>query len=141
VSAIRATNRTQRLVLAFFAFVWLAFAMILVAAPQIYDATLTLGPGDHRLADMAFLTLLSALIATLVVGVIRRWRWLFWLIVVAFLFGIVRVIASGLQLANVLPSTGPRWYSVLQGVIGVLQFLIALAMISGCRRGGVWGEF
>ena len=139
--AIRATGRTQRLVLGFFAFVWLAFVMILLAAPEIYDSALTLGSGDHHVADIAFLMLLSALIALLVVGVIKRWRWVFWLIVVAFLFGIVRVIASGLQLVNVLPSAGPTWYSGFQGVIGVVQFLIALAMISGYRKGGLWGEF
>ena len=141
MTAIRATNRTQRVVVGFFAFVWLAFVMILITAPQIYDATLTLGPGDHHLQEMALLISLSALIMVLLVGVIRRWRWVFWLIVVAFTFGIVRVIASGLQLVNVLPSAGPAWYSGLQGMIGVIQFLIALAMISGYRKGGVWGEF
>ena len=146
--AIRATGRTQRLVLGFFAFVWLAFVMILLAAPEIYDSALTLGSGDHHLADIAFLMLLSALIALLVVGVIKRWRWVFWPIFLLrelhldpFLFGIVRVIASGLQLVNVLPSAGPTWYSGFQGVIGVVQFLIALAMISGYRKGGLWGEF
>jgi len=114
---------------------------ILLAAPQIYDSTLALGPGPHLVADLAFLISISGLIAILVVGVLGRWRWMFWLIVIAFLFGAVRVIASALQLMNVLPPAGPAWYSTLQGAIGVVQLLIALAMISGYRKGGTWGDF
>ena len=141
MAAIRATGRTQRLVLGFFAFVWLALLAILLAAPQIYDSTLALGPGPHLVAELAFLISISGLIAILVVGVLGRWRWMFWLIVIAFLFGAVRVIASALQLMNVLPPAGPAWYSTLQGAIGVVQLLIALAMISGYRKGGTWGDF
>ena len=84
---------------------------------------------------------LSALIATLVVGVIRRWRWAFWLILVAFLFGVLRLPASTLQFVGLIPATGPTWYEVLQGAIGVVQFLIALAMFAGYRKAGVWGGF
>jgi hypothetical protein len=35
---------------------------------------------------------------------------------------------------------GPAWYVILQGVIGVVQVLIGLAMILGYRRSGVWGS-
>jgi hypothetical protein len=35
---------------------------------------------------------------------------------------------------------GPTWYVILQGVIGVAQVLIALAMILAYRRSGVWGS-
>jgi hypothetical protein len=35
---------------------------------------------------------------------------------------------------------GSVWYVILQGVIGVVQVLIALAMILGYRRSGVWGS-
>jgi len=35
---------------------------------------------------------------------------------------------------------GPTWYVILQGVIGVVQVLIALAMILAYRRSGVWGS-
>jgi hypothetical protein len=141
VAAIRATNRTQRLVLGFFVLVWIGLVAILLAAPQIYDATLKLGPGAHVLVNLAFLISISALIALLATGVLRRWRWTFWLILVAFLFGVVRVLASALQLISVLPAQGPAWYAAFQGVVGVVQLLIALAMIAGYRRAGVWGAY
>ena len=141
MAAIRATNRTQRLVLGFFVLAWIGFVAILLAAAQIYETTLKVGPGAHRLVDLAFLISISAFIAVLAIGVVRRWRWTFWLIVVAFLFGIVRMLTSALQLISVLPAQGPAWYAAFQGVVGVVQFLIALAMIAGYRNAGVWGAY
>jgi hypothetical protein len=141
VAAIRATNRTQRLVLGFFAAVWVALVAILLTAPEIYDSTLRLGPDAHLLPDLAFLIAISVLIAILVIAVLKRWRWAFWLVVIAFLFGILRVPASAMQLMNVLPTGGPTWYVLLQAAIGLAQFVIALAMIAGYRRAGVWGAF
>lgn len=141
MAAIRATNRTQRLVLGFFAAVWVALVAILLTAPEIYDSTLRLGPGAHLLPDLAFLVAISVLIAILVIAALNRWRWIFWPVVIAFLFGILRVPASALQLMNVLPTSGPTWYVLLQAAIGVAQFVIALAMIAGYRRAGIWGAF
>jgi hypothetical protein len=45
-----------------------------------------------------------------------RWRWTFWLIVVAFLFGVLRVPASILELTGVLPAAGPTWYVLFQAL-------------------------
>jgi hypothetical protein len=129
------------LVLGFFAAVWLALLAILYADPQIYDSTLNLGPDSNRLADLALLIAISSLIAILAVGILRRWRWVFWLILLAFLAGIVRVIASTLELVGAVSAAGPTWYVEVQAAIGVAQFGIALAMIAGYRKAGVWGAF
>ncbi len=134
-------NRTQLLVLGFFVVIWIALLAILVLSPDVYAQALRLAPGDIRAIEIVFLAALSALIALLVIGVLRRWRWAFWLILVAFFFGVLRLPASGLQLVGLMPATGPTWYEALQGAIGVVQFLIALAMFSGYRKAGVWGEF
>jgi hypothetical protein len=61
--------------------------------------------------------------------VVRAWRWTFWLILVAFLAGLLRVPASALELIGVLPANGPTWYVLLQAGIGLVQFVIGLAMI------------
>ena len=45
------------------------------------------------------------------------------------------------QLAGIMPRQGPAWYVVLQAVVGLSQFAIALAMLAGCRKTGVWGAF
>jgi hypothetical protein len=33
------------------------------------------------------------------------------------------------------------WYIAVQGVAAVVQFAIALLMLAGYRRSGVWGAF
>ena len=87
-------TRTQALVLGFFLVVWVSLLVILVAAPDVYDQALSL-PGG-RGTELAFLAALSGLIGLLVVGVVRRWRWTFRLILVAFLFGVLRIWSPGL---------------------------------------------
>ena len=141
VIMISVVNRTQSLVLGFFVVVWISLVAILLVEPEIYDSAMKLPAGDHRLADVAFLGATSAFIALLVVGVLRRWRWTFWLILVAFLFGVLRVPASILALAGVLPAAGPTWYVLFQALLGLVQFAIGLLMLAGYRRAGPWGSF
>ena len=114
--------------------------MILALAPEIYNQALRLPGGDGRLAAFAFLVALTAFIALLCVGVVRRWRWMFWLVLVAFLAGVLRVPASLLELAGILPAPGPTWYVLLQAVFGLAQFAIGLAMLAEYRRSRrAWG--
>jgi len=131
-------NRTQALVLGFFALVWATLVVLFAVAPEVYYRAMKLSSAG---VGLLFLVGVSAFIALLGVGVLRRWRWLFWLIAFAFLFGVLRVPASVLTLAGVLPADGPPWYVVYQGFLGVVQFAIALMMLVGYRRGGTWGAF
>jgi len=134
-------NRSQLLVLAFIAAAVAALVVVLVIAPGVYTGTLKLAATASPLLGLALLAPLLALLCLLAVGVVRRWRWMFWLIVVAFLAGVLRVPAALLEARGVLPATGPGWYSWFQAVVGMIQFLIGLALLKGYRRGGVWGEF
>ena len=134
-------SRTQVMVLAFVAAAWVAVVAILAVAPDVYDQALGLPIADRRPFDVAFLAGLTIFLVIVGTGVVRRWRWMFWLILVAFLAGLVRVPASALELAGTIPMQGPAWYVVLQGVIGALQFMIGIAMVMGYRRSGVWGNF
>jgi len=134
-------NRTQLMVLVFFVCVWIGLVAILVFSPDVYSQTLKSAPGDVRVVEVLFLASLSTFLILLGVGVLRRWRWTFWLILIAFLFGILRVPASVLQLNGLLPATGPGWYEIVQGTIGGVQFAIALAMLAGYRKAGPWADF
>jgi hypothetical protein len=118
--------------------------VILAAARAVYDGQLSQAvrlSGDQRPAEIGALLALTALFVVLSTGVIRSWRWTFWLILVVFLAGIVRVPAAALQFAGIMPSQGPAWYVALQAVVGLIQFVIALAMLTGYRKTGVWGAF
>jgi hypothetical protein len=132
-------NRTQALVLGFFLVVLASLVVIRAAAPAVYDQALRFPPGWPGWAPTAFLLALVVVIGLLTVGVLRRRRWSFWLILVAFLAGVLRVPVAILQLAGVLHASTPSWYVVFQGLIGLAQLGIGLAMLAGYRRAGVWG--
>ncbi|HEX6777916.1 MAG TPA: hypothetical protein VF099_06915 [Ktedonobacterales bacterium] len=138
-------NRTKVLVLALFAGYWVFVVVLLVAARDFYDSqlpqTLRLPGNNQRPAEIGTLLVATALFAVLSIGVIRGWRWTFWLILIVFLVNIVRVPAAALQLAGIASSQGPAWDTVLQAVVGLIQFAIALAMLAGYRKAGVWGAF
>ncbi|HET9780394.1 MAG TPA: hypothetical protein VFR33_01330 [Candidatus Dormibacteraeota bacterium] len=113
-----------------------ALIAILLWAPSVYGQV-----AQRPLTEGSFLVAILALIAILAAGVVRRWRWTFWLIVVAFLAGALRVPASVLELAGVLQRTAPTWYVILQAVIGAVQLAIGIALLKGYRNAGVWGAF
>jgi len=128
-------------VLGFVVAAWIALLAILAFAPDIYARALNPPLGQARAVEFGFLSALTVFLALMGVGVLRRWRWMFWLIVVAFLAGLLRTLASALELARVLPTGGPGWYVLFQGVIGLVQFGIGLALLRGYRKAGVWGAF
>jgi hypothetical protein len=133
-------NRVQALVLAFLLMAWISLVVILIAAPEVYERRLRSLPGAQRLVEIVFVAALTTFIVLLSIGVVRRRRWAFWLILIAFLFGVLRIPVAVLQLSGQLTPDGPPWYVILQGVIGVVQVLIALTMILAYRRSGVWGS-
>jgi hypothetical protein len=137
-------NRTKALVLALFAGYWSFVVVLLATARAFYDSQLPQAvwrAGDPRPAEIGTFLTLTALFAVFSTGVLRSWRWTFWLILVVFLVGFVRVPAAVLQVAGLVPWQGPGWYVVFQAVVGLLQFLIALAMLAGYRKAGVWGAW
>jgi hypothetical protein len=76
--------------------------MILAAAPEFHDQTLSQPTGDRRVLELGFVTALPGFIALLVAGVVRRCRRTFWLILIAFLFRVLRVPVAILQLTRIL---------------------------------------
>jgi hypothetical protein len=46
---------------------------------------------------------------------------------------------AALQLLGTLAAAGPAWYVVVQGLVGAIQFVIALVMLVDHRRRGIWG--
>ena len=89
--------------------VLVSLAVIRAAAPDVYDRALGLPPSWPRWAGTVFLA------------------------------GVLRVPVAILQLAHVLSTKVPSWYVVFQGLIGLAQLAIGLAMLVGYRRSGVWG--
>ncbi|TCO44933.1 hypothetical protein EV646_109105 [Kribbella antiqua] len=132
-------NRTQGLVLVFFAFAWVALVVMLAVSPAVREVTLRRMPGTGTPVIIAFLVGLLGFLIVLAIGVLRRWRWLFWLVLLAFAAGLARVPIAVLELSGRMAPEGPEWYIVVQGVIGVIQMGLAAAMLAGYRRSGPWG--
>jgi hypothetical protein len=130
-------TRTQVLVIAFFAVAWLSIVAILGVAPDVYDEALRLGNASDAIR-FATLGSITAVISLLTVGVVRRWRWTFWLIVVAFLAGILRIPVSLLQLTDVIHTSLPSWYIAYQCALGITQFIVGILMVLGYRRASYW---
>lgn len=132
-------NWLQGAVLAFFGAAMVIFTAVLLLTPDVYAAALRLPAGSGLAPELAFAAGLSLFLMFLAVAVVRRWRWTFWLILLAFVAGgALRIPASLLELAGRLPSTGPAWYTALQAGIGAIQLAIGLVMLAGWRSGGVW---
>src|SRR5262245_27992865 len=134
-------NRTQATVLGFFAGAWVALVLLLLAVPELYDAELPIAPDGRAIARFALVGGVLALVLVLGIGVLRRWRWIFWLVMVAFLAGALRTPAAVAELGGLLPARGPAWYAALQGVVGLVQLGIGLLMVRGYRRSGIWGAY
>lgn len=133
-------GRSQTVVLAFFGLVWIALLIIVAADPTIYDRTLNLPAGERWIGRAALVGGVTILIAVLDIGVIRRWRWLFWGIVVAVLAGILRLPTAVLEIAGTIPTHDPTWYILLQAALGTIQFLIGVLLLNDYRRAGIWGS-
>ena len=137
----RAINRTQGLVLGFFVVAWVALVVMLAVSAAVRDVTVRRMPGAGAPAIIGFVVALLVFLTALAIGVLRRWRWAFWAILVAFAAGWVRVPVAVLQLSGRMVPEGPAWYVFVQGVIGVIQVAVAVAMFIGYRRSGPWGSF
>jgi hypothetical protein len=73
-----------------------------------------------------------------ILGVVRRWRWLFWLILVAFAFSVLNVPVTILQQFDVIHSDFPLWYSLYRMCIAIAQTIIAIWMLRIYYHHGVW---
>jgi hypothetical protein len=133
-------NRIKAIVLGLFAAYWFVVVLILVTARPVFDEVGGL-PSHQLSADVGAVLVLTLLLALLSTGIVQGWRWTFWLILIVFLTGIRTVPIAALELAGRVPQPGPTWYVLFTALVGLVQFGIALTMLAGYRRSGVWGEW
>ncbi len=76
-------RRLEQVLIAFFAVCALFVVAVYVTAPSIYTQALMLPPAPtdrYPFPATVFLVALLVFIAMVIVGVMRHWRWLFWLL-------------------------------------------------------------
>jgi hypothetical protein len=117
--------------------------MVYLLDPALYTQSLDLtSSASMRYPFLSTLALgaISGIIAVAIIGVVRSWRWLFWLLLLAFGASILQFPVTALQLINILPLTDPLWYRLLQTGIAVGEFGIAVWMYRVYRSQGTWAE-
>ena len=135
-------QRLSAVIIAFFVLAALSALAVYLADPTIYTKVLMLESTTvdrYPLPATLFLIALLIFITVLIVGVLRHWRWLFWLLLVANSFSILEVPATILQLNGVIPNPYPAWYSLYRMGVAVIQVGIAIWMIRILYQYGVWG--
>lgn len=137
----QAARAIQIALIAFFALAGSFLLVVYIAAPSIYVQVLQ-GKGvaaDARPAPVtAFLVIILLFVALLSVGVQRRWRWVFWGVLIAFTAEIIAVPIDVLQLTGVMALPYPAWYQTSRLAVSVLQIVIGGWMIWLYLRCGVW---
>jgi hypothetical protein len=134
--------RLEAAIMIFFVLAVLCLLVVYIVDPSIYVQTLLLHPSAtdrHPLIATLFMVAILAFITLLSIGVMRRWRWLFWLLLIAFAASIIQIPVTLLQIAGVLPAEYPLWYTLFRLFIAFVELCLAMWMVQIYRREGVWG--
>ncbi len=129
--------------IAFFILAATSLLVVYLADPAIYAQSLWLmsSPADRYPVPVTlFLVGILAVIALLILGVVRHWRWLFWLMLVAFAASALQIPVTLVQMTGVLSSSDPLWYSLFRMGGCVVELALAVWMIQVYRREGVWAQ-
>src|SRR6266566_1362366 len=127
--------------IAFFMLAALSLMVVYLADPAIYAQSLSLtsSPADRYPVPVTlFLVGVLVLITLLSFGVVRHWRWVFWLMLVAFAGSALQIPVTLLQIADVLSSSDPLWYGLFRMGGAVVELALAVWMIHIYRYEGIW---
>jgi cell division protein FtsW (lipid II flippase) len=133
--------RLERTVIAFFILAAISLLVVYVTSPSIYAQSLSLtsSPANRYPVPVTlFLVGILAVIALLILGVVRHWRWVFWLMLIAFASSALHIPITLLQMTGVLPSADPLWYGLFRTGVAVVELALAVWMIHIYRHEGVW---
>ena len=134
-------RRLELVLIAFFGVCALSIVVVYITAPSIVTQGLMLTPSAtdrYPLIATGFLLALLVWIGVGIVGIVRHWRWLFWLLLLAFGFSVLQVPATILELIGVLPNPTPVWYSLSRMSVALVEVAIAVWMVQVYRRYGAW---
>ena len=128
-------SRLQAVLIAFLVLAYTALVVSYAIRPSLFIR------GSPAMTKTALLFgAVFSLEAFVAAGVLRRWRWMFWIILLAFGLAPLRIPFTLLQLTGVLSGGPPVWYGALQIMLSSVQFAIAFWMLRIYRRRGAWGR-
>ncbi|MBO0783995.1 MAG: hypothetical protein J2P37_34745 [Ktedonobacteraceae bacterium] len=131
----------EKALIGFFLLCALSLVVVYIVEPAIYAEMLKLtsSPKEpYPLLLTLFLAGVLVLVGVVIVGVVRHWYWLFWLLLVAFGSSVIAVVVDILQLSGVFPGSAPVWYGLYRLGIAMIEVVFAVWMVRVYRRDGVW---
>ncbi len=136
-------QRLKKVLIVFFVLAALSLVAIYVAMPSLYTEILKLQPSPptspYPLAVTLFVVGILCFITVLIIGVVRDWRWVFWLVLIAFACAILDIPATLFQFKGIVPGHLPLWYSLSRMGVACIQVGIAVWMGYIYYNYGVWG--
>lgn len=139
-------KRLERVLLTFFGGCILFVVGVYLFTPSILTQGLPsswIATGRPVLSATLVLGAIVLVIMLAIIGVLCHWRWLFWLLLIAFGFSVLEIPATLLTWTGILPpflGPLPLWYSVCRMAVAVIEEGLAVWMLLIYRRAGVWGE-
>lgn len=131
--------RLQSVLTSFFVVVVLFAVVVFFIDPALFLQSLPFPSAPMGRAFIALCLLaIVGLVAFLCYGVVRHWRWVFWIVLVAFGASLLELPATLLQLTNIIPLLFPLWYTLVRLGVSMIQVVIAVWMFQIYRRYGVW---
>lgn len=135
-------DRLQAVLIGFFASAAVLLITTYSVVPTVYTGTVPLDADTlaRRPPSLTlFVAAILAAVAMLIVGIARRWRWVFWCVLIACASAVLHLPVTLLQLAGKLSGHPSVWYETVQVCAEAMQVGIAIWMVRVHRRGGVWG--
>src|SRR5882724_11907176 len=134
----RIARRLEWVIVALFGFLIGSLVVIYLIVPEIYTKALlqqVVAVERYTLVGLLFCLAVVVFVGILIVGVMRHWRWLFWLLLFAFCCSLLQIPAMLLQMMKILPGEGyPVWYSVFRMIVAAGMAGIGVWMIWVYRR-------
>ena len=131
----RATRQLQTVLISFCVLATLSLLILYPVQPALYRPAL--GPVSRHTVALLLVALVGGE-GVLIIGMLQRWRWLFWLLFMAFGASLLHLPLALLRLGGVIGGATPLWYDLVRAGVGTVQGGIAGWMIALYRRYGVW---
>jgi hypothetical protein len=82
----------------------------------------------------------AVILIIVVIGTLRLWAWLYWLLVVVYLIAVLSVLQNVVYALGQGPVFLPGWFLLLSIPLGLVQGALGVWMIILYRRYGTWAR-
>lgn len=138
------TRNLEKTLIGFFVLCALSIIVVYIIDPPLFaNALQQQAPEGVSLISPIGLFLLGilAIITCGIYGITRHWRWIFWVLLIAFCASILELPVSILQFAGIVPDPFgyPLWYSLYRLGVSFIEIALGVWMLRVYLKNGVWG--